>query len=119
MFKITKNVVTMNANILAYPDGYECIAMYADLSTGGANEALAAKCTTVNERTILPAGTVFPANDATAIGVTLNDYDVTDEKQVNLAILIRGTVLGSALPVALDTTAKAVLPNIIVVPAVE
>ena len=119
MFKVTKNALTLNSNILAYPDSYEAVSMYADISTGGANEALAALCVVKNGSTFLPAGTVFPANDATARGVVLNDYDVTDNKQINLAIVIRGTLLGSALPVAVTPEAAAVLPNIIVLPAAK
>ncbi|KRL01348.1 hypothetical protein [Liquorilactobacillus capillatus] len=48
---------------------------------------------------IIPAGTVYPTNDAKAIGVTYNEVDVTEGKQP-VAVIQEGWLLGQHLPVA-------------------
>lgn len=52
----------------------------------------------VDSRYVVRAGTVFPANDATAIGLVLNDYDVHDG-DAQMAVVIHGFIRTSALPV--------------------
>lgn len=78
-------------NILAIPDHYVAIARKLEK-----NSALAV---TQEGRKIVKAGTMFPSNDVSAIGVVLNDYDVTDGDQM-AAIVIHGFVLKAKLPVA-------------------
>lgn len=75
--------------ILAMPDHYVAIArkLEKDSALAVAEEG----------KKIVKAGTIFPANDATAIGVVLNDYDVTDGDQM-AAIVIHGFVLEEKLP---------------------
>ena len=51
-----------------------------------------------NEDGIIPAGTIIPANDATAIGVLL--WDVKKEGNPNGTIVIHGFIKKSKLPVA-------------------
>jgi hypothetical protein len=53
---------------------------------------------TPNGDGIIPAGTVIPANDATAVGVLL--YDVNKAENPNGAIVIHGFVKKSKLPAA-------------------
>lgn len=92
--------------ILAMPDHYVAIArkIEKDSALAVAEEG----------RKIVKAGTIFPANDATAIGVILNDYDVTDGDQM-AAVVIHGFVLEAKLPAA---PAEAVnLPQITFVKA--
>ncbi|MCP9358513.1 hypothetical protein KBX49_11145 [Liquorilactobacillus satsumensis] len=48
---------------------------------------------------IIPAGTIYPTNDAKAIGVTYNEVDVTNGKQP-VAVIQEGWLLGQRLPVA-------------------
>lgn len=50
-----------------------------------------------NENGIIPAGTIIPANDATAIGVLLSD--VVKAENPNGTIVIHGFVKKSKLPV--------------------
>lgn len=50
-----------------------------------------------NDKGIIPAGTIVPANDATAIGVLL--HDVTKAENPNGTIVIHGFVKKSKLPV--------------------
>lgn len=62
-------------------------------------------------RKIVPAGTILPANDATAVGVLLHDTDVTDGDRTD-AIVIHGFIKSSALPVVPDITAVTALKQI-------
>ncbi len=78
-------------NILAFPDHYVCKA-----HTFLQNDAAA---TTVDGKKIIKAGTIYPSNDANAIGVVWADYDVT-KGDVTGAIIIHGFVKKSALPAA-------------------
>lgn len=50
-------------------------------------------------RKIVPAGTVYPANDATAIGITYTDTDVTEGPQPG-SVLVEAWVYKDRLPVA-------------------
>lgn len=59
-------------------------------------------------RKIVPAGTVYPANDATAIGITYTDTDVTEGPQPG-AVLIEAWILEDRLPVAPSAEAKTSL----------
>lgn len=62
----------------------------------------------ITGKKIVKAGTPVPANDATCIGLALSDYPV-DEDDFNGAIVIKGLVKESLLPVTLDSNAKAAL----------
>lgn len=53
---------------------------------------------TPNEEGIVPAGTIIPANDATAIGVLLWDVKVADNP--NGTMVIHGFIEKKKLPVA-------------------
>lgn len=66
----------------------------------------------VNGRTIVKAGTIFPANDATAKGIIVTDVDVT-EGDAPAAYMDHGAVYLERLPVAPDELALPVLKNII------
>lgn len=93
--------------ILAMPDHYVAIARKIEKDS--------ALAVTVEGRKIVKAGTLFPANDATAIGVVLNDQDVTDGDKM-AAVVIHGFVLKAKLPAA---PAEAVnLPQITFIEAV-
>lgn len=76
-------------NILAVPDHYVAVAkkIAKDSSLAVTEEG----------RKIVKAGTIYPANGATAEGVILNDYDVTDGDQM-AAVVIHGFVLKAKLP---------------------
>lgn len=82
--KCTTHTVTPKKEIL-YNDHY--VAMPYDCS------AIAA-----NEKGIIPAGTIIPANDATAIGVLLSD--VVKEDNPNGTIVTHGFIKKAALPAA-------------------
>lgn len=60
---------------------------------------------------IVPAGTILPANDATAKGILYKDVDVTHGPQPG-SLIVEAYVLEARLPVAPDETAKTALTNI-------
>lgn len=62
-------------------------------------------------RKVLKQGTVYPKNDATAVGLVFSDYDVTDGA-VAISVLVEGEVHEEALPVVPDEAAKTALKNI-------
>lgn len=64
--------------------------------------------TEIDGRKIVLRGTVYPANDATAVGLVFHDYDVTDGDVVG-AIVTHGTIIESALPEEVEALARPVL----------
>ena len=56
---------------------------------------------------VIPAGTIIPANDATAIGVLLSD--VKKAENPNGTIVVHGFVAADKLPIAPDESAKTAL----------
>lgn len=99
-----KNVKGVTSEqVLMFPDHY--VAFSHKLSK---NSALAV---TEGNRKIVKAGTIFPANDDTAVGVVLNDYDVTDG-DASAAIAIHGFFGTRKLPVAPTAEAERALKMI-------
>lgn len=89
--KFTRKTITSGVNILANDHyvaiPYDCTALTA-LATDG----------------VIPAGTIIPANDATAKGVLLNDVNLNENP--NGAIVIHGFIKTDKLPAApADTVA--------------
>lgn len=103
----TQNSFTSSNGILAFPDHFVAYGV-----TLAKDHALA---TVVGTKKIVKAGTVYPANDATAKGIVLNDVDVTNG-DANAAILIHGFVKAAALPVAVADLAKPSLKGIFLMP---
>lgn len=62
---------------------------------------------TANDAGIIPAGTIIPANGATAIGVLLSD--VKKAENPNGTIVIHGFITASKLPAAPADAAKTAL----------
>jgi hypothetical protein len=71
----------------------------------------AAVITDSHGRKVIPAGTIFPANDATATGVTLNEVDVTNNAQP-VAVVVGGYLLQQRLPIAPTAEAKIAMSGI-------
>lgn len=95
--------------ILQYPDHY-----VADPFTFATNDAAAI---TRDGRKIIPAGTVYPANDATAKGVVFYDADVTNGAFTG-ALIVHGFIKEYWMPTAPTTEAKTALPMIKFYPVV-
>lgn len=60
-------------------------------------------------RKIIKAGTVFPKNDATAIGVVFEDVDMTNDEKRPISVIIAGRVIEANLPVTVNEAAKSAL----------
>ena len=62
-------------------------------------------------RKVIKQGTIWPANDATARGIILNDVDVTHSSAL-ASLMVGGYVYKDRLPVAPTTEAASGLVNI-------
>lgn len=62
-------------------------------------------------RKVVVAGTIYPANDATAEGIIYTDVDVTDGPQPG-SLIVEGYILKDRLPVAPTEAAIAALKEI-------
>jgi hypothetical protein len=99
----TSNDFTSGKGILVFPDHYVAVPqLFAK------DHALAV---TVGTRKIVKAGTPYPANDATAIGVVFHDIDVTDGDETG-AILIHAFVATAKLPVIVAAAAKTAMKGL-------
>lgn len=85
----SENVVLANDHFVAVP--FDCSAIAA---TDG----------------VIPAGTIVPANDATAKGVLLHDV-IKDDNPIG-TMIIHGFIKSSALPTAAADNAKSALKQI-------
>lgn len=64
-----------------------------------------------DEAGIVPAGTIFPANDGTAIGIIYNDVDVSTGDQP-CSVIVEGYILKDRLPEAPSPEAVAAMKEI-------
>lgn len=94
---------TTGKQILVFPDHYVGLA-----HTFLRNDAAAA---TIDGRKIIKAGTIYPANDATAIGVVFNDVDVTNG-DASGTLIVHGFIKKAALPANPSANAKSALKAI-------
>lgn len=79
-------------HILAMPDHYVSIARKATKATEAGGMVVKK-----GDRFIIKAGTIYPSNDNKAIGVVLQDYDVT-ESDASMAIVLHGFIRADRLP---------------------
>lgn len=80
-------------HILAMPDHYVSIARKAAKATKAGGMVVKE-----GDRFIIKAGTIYPSNDNKAIGVVLQDYDVT-ESDASMAIVLHGFIRADRLPI--------------------
>ena len=93
--------------ILAIPNHYVALGFKhekADANTPGL-------ATLIDGRYVVKAGTIYPANNSSAIGVVLNDYDVTDGDAM-MAVVIHGFIKTAALPAVPSADAISALKQI-------
>lgn len=64
-----------------------------------------------NGRKVVKSGTVYPLNDATAVGIVYTDVDVTNGPQPG-SLMVEGYVHEARLPVAPVAAAKTALKEI-------
>ena len=91
-------------------DDEQCLRLSTTISANHAQKV------TRNERVIVPAGAVIPANGSTAVGILYEDIDVTNGDAFG-SIVTKGTIYGDRLPAALDSDAATALTGIKVIPA--
>lgn len=75
-------------HILAMPDHYVAIGCHVKKATEAGGMVTEDADT---GKFWIKAGTPYPANDGTAIGIVMNDYDVTLEDK-NIAVIIHGFI---------------------------
>lgn len=92
MMKFTIKEYDSAKHILAIPDHYVAIARTAKKATAADGMVVSE-----NGRFIIKAGTVYPANNETAIGLVMQDYDVT-ESDASMAIVLHGFIRADRLP---------------------
>lgn len=112
MMKFTTKEYDSAKHILAIPDHYVAIARTAAKATAAGGMVVSE-----NGRFIIKAGTVYPANNETAIGLVMQDYDVTDS-DASMAIIIHGFVREDRLPEVLSKAVKSALPQITLIAAI-
>lgn len=100
--------------ILQFPDGARA---YAHTFSRTEDSALVVT-DAVTGASIIPAGTIYPANDATAKGVVLKTVDVTSGSESG-ALLFAGEVRLNRLPEDPTDDAKRALPRITWFPEVN
>jgi hypothetical protein len=104
---IEKTYGAPGKQILSIPDHYVALGFrHAQASAVAPGVAVLE-----NGRYVVKAGTIYPANDETAIGVVLNDYDVTDGDQM-MAVVVHGFIKKAALPVLPASAAVAAMKMI-------
>ena len=96
----------MNGNGKTYRPGYflaheECVRETRQIPQAGATTA-------DNGGKYVKMGTIFPANDATAIGIVYEDVDVTSGNMPG-SVVTQGIVYTGRLPVAPASAAKTAL----------
>ena len=102
-----KQDYTTGKQILVFPDHYVAVAQ-----TFLSNDPAAV---TEDGRKIIKAGTIYPTNDASAIGVVFSDMDVTNGDRTG-AIIVHGFIKTAALPVIPTSQAKGALKQISFLP---
>ena len=79
----------VTSGILAFPDHY--VAKAVTIASNDANAV------TRGSAKVVPAGTVWPSNDANAEGILLNDAFITNG-DTSAAVIMHGFIRKSALP---------------------
>lgn len=99
----------MNDNGKTYLPGYflaheECVRETRQIPQTGATTA-------ANGGKYVKMGTIFPSNDANAIGIVYEDVDVTSGNMPG-SVVTKGVVYTGRLPVAPATAAKTALEGL-------
>lgn len=104
--KVKKVEYAPSKQILAIPDHYVALGFKHELATAETPGLAVLQ----EGRYVVKAGTIFE-QDAKAVGVVLNDYDVT-ESDAMLAVVVHGFIKEAALPKQLTSEQRAALPLI-------
>jgi len=108
---LSSDSYTTESGILQFPNEYQAYAKLFDLT------ADSAVVTVEDGRSIIKAGTIYPANDATARGVVFKDVDVTDGSGAG-ALIFEAAINENRVPEKPTDAARAALPRITWFPTV-
>lgn len=81
-------------------DDENCVRETREIAQSGAS--------TINDEKIVKAGTIYPANDNTAIGIVYEDVNVTSGNMPG-SVVTQGKVYKDRLPVAIASAAQSAL----------
>ena len=100
--------IAHDTNSKVYAPGYflaheECVRVTKEIAQAGAE-------TTEEGGKYVPMGTVYPANNNTAIGIVYEDVDVTTGNMPG-SVVTKGVVYEDRLPEAVDTYNSATVPT--------
>lgn len=62
---------------------------------------------------VIKKGTVIPSNDGNAVGILFDDVDMSNDTSRPAAIIVAGRILEANLPASVESSAKAVLTEIV------
>lgn len=100
--------------ILAIPDHYVALGFKHAKATASTPGLAVLE----DGKYVVKAGTVYPANDSTAIGLVLNDYDVT-KSDAMMAVVIHGFIKTAALPALPSANAVTAMKQLTFNPLVD
>lgn len=100
---VGKNITASQINFLASSKYVSFQTLVDNTNSAVISDALGRK--------VIPAGTILPANDATAKGITTDEVDVTDGAQL-VGLIQEGWVYGQRLPVAPTADAAKAMTTI-------
>lgn len=100
---VGKEVTAKEVNFLASSKFQSFSTMVDDTNAAVITDALGHK--------VIPAGTIWPSNDAKAKGVLLNEVNVNEGPQM-AALIVEGWLLGQRLPVAPSAAAMTAMTTI-------
>lgn len=100
---VGKKITASEPNFLASAKFTAFPTMIDDTATAVTTDELGHK--------IIPAGTIWPSNDAKAKGVLYHEVDVNEGPQMT-ALIVEGWLLGQNLPVAPTTEAMTAMSAI-------
>ena len=64
---------------------------------------------------VIKKGTVLPSNDGYAVGICFEDVDMSNDTKRPISIIAAGRIIESNLPASVESSAKAVLTEIVFV----
>ena len=62
---------------------------------------------------IIKKGTVVPSNDGSAVGILFEDVDMSNDTKRPASIIVAGRIIEDNLPADVESSAKAVLTEIV------
>lgn len=72
-------------------------------------QGLQTNATTVGDKKVIKAGSVYPTNATGAKGIVLDDVDMTYDAKKPVAVIVAGRVYENRLAVTVNSTAKSEL----------